>query len=891
MLKTLKRKIALVAVSVLGASGLAVVAAPSANATSYTGGTIAFSGVRVTKSDGTNLDAVPFAKATITIPSTATDFARASGSDYQTFTLTSAPSAAAMVVFSKDASAATTAIDFATNRTDDSTTAAVSLSAAIVGGPTDTLTIDADTGSLPTTPTSAITFYVAASVAGTYAGTFEVMDGTGDQVTGTWTFTTTGVPATITATAASAEVVSAGSTTVAIAVKDSNGNTTQIGSVDSVKQTVTKNGTATESTYTYADLFDGAESYTFTGPGVPGSTNTVKLTPQGTLASLATSTATITENSTVINTNAITAGITTTAPADALDSATTPTNISGVDVRPGTSTITFGITAPAGHLGKIFRIQGDVSAGTITGSIAGAVATRAYVDITTSATTGKGSGTFTLGGAALLNGAHLTLTQVNAALGNVAGVNKRYTQTAPSFLAAGVTSSPAGSLVAKLGASTELTITVADQYEGSLGAGYLIYAYRGATVAAGTFLGQTVTKADGTATYTVTNATTAVAGTAESYSFRVINPIGTITVDKNALNVITYSAEGAITTISINDGAGITGTGIADARSTLTAAAETVLPIINTPITAGAAGVSDITTDRTYTIATAAKGGTNAAAADRANAIELVTTTTPANSVVYTGTAGVKFLTTSPATTAAAWDGGAATVTRASGASVYAFSTKTGLNTVTATSGGLSVTRSFWVEADAAEFYNIAVSPATLSLDPGAYEVVTVTVTDAFGNPVDTTGNAVAVAATGAVLLGGFASSSLVDTGSDGTVKVTVIGNNTGGSGTVTVTNNATTGAWATGYVTPTNATAPKTSGSVAATVKTVTSTTNPAIEAVKTDVKAVSDTVATLSKAVTTIQSSVTELTSSFSAQIKSLSAAIAQISKAIAALSKKIK
>jgi hypothetical protein len=880
MLKTLKRKIALVAVSVLGASGLAVVAAPSAQAATYST-TIAFSGVRVTKSDGTNRDNVPYAKATVTIPTSATGFTAAAGAGYQTFTLTSAPSVGALISWSNVELASNASVDFTTNGANTDFT---SLNEG--GGTTEVISTTA--GNIATAGT--IVFYVAANTAGTYAGTYVVQDAEGDTLTATWSFTTTGIPASITATAAVADIVSAGSTTVKIDVKDANGNLTQIANFDNVKLTVTTNGTAADSTLTDLNFADGTHTYTFTGGGTPGSTNTVKATPQGTIAGLAAATATITENSTVINANAITAGITTSAPADALDAGAPVTNVSGVTVRPGTSTITFGITAPAGHLGKIFRIKGTASAGTVTGTLAGAAATEAYVDITTDATTGKGSGTFTLGGAALLNGATLTLTQVNAALGAVAGVSKAYQQAAPVFGPNSTTASPSGSLVAKLGTSTEVVVTVADQYDIGLGAGYLVYVYRGATVGGGTYLSSATTGADGTAKISLTNASTAVAGTAESYSLNIVSPLGAAEAE-NAIVVITYSADGAITSLSLDDGAGITGTGIAAARTTLSTSAETVLPIINTPITAGAAGVSDITTDRIYTVATAAKTGTNTGAADRANAIELVADSNPGNSVVYTGTAGIKFLTTSPAATAAAWDGGKDTVTVADNTPIWAFSTKAGLNTVTATSGGLKVTRSFWVEVDAAEFYNIAVSPATVDLDPGAYSVVTVTVTDAFGNPVDTTGNTLAVAATGAVLLGGFASSSTVDTGSDGTAKVTIIANNTGGTGTVTITNSLTTGAWATSYVTPTNATAPKKSASVAATVKTVTSTSNPAIEAVKTDVKAVSDTVATLSKAVTTIQSSVTELTSSFSAQIKSLSAAIAKISKAIAALSKKIK
>jgi hypothetical protein len=251
----------------------------------------------------------------------------------------------------------------------------------------------------------------------------------------------------------------------------------------------------------------------------------------------------------------------------------------------------------------------------------------------------------------------------------------------------------------------------------------------------------------------------------------------------------------------------------------------------------------------------------------------------------------VKFVATSPATTTVAWDGGAATLDAASATAVYAFSTKAGLNTVTATSGGLTVSRQFWVFNDTADYYSISVDQSSASLDPGAYVTLTVSVKDAFGNPVDTAAAAITATASGALLLGGFASTADFETGTDGTVKITAIANNTGGAGTVVITNKLTANAWAAAYTTPTNATAPVKSVTVNGTVKTSSSVSNPAIDAVKTDVKAVSDTVATLSKAVTTIQSSVTELTTSFTAQIKSLSSAIAKISRAIAALSKKIK
>jgi len=284
MLKTLKRKIALVAVSVLGASGLAVVAAPSANAASYAT-TIAFSGVRVTKADGTNRDNVPYSKATVTIPTTATGFTAAAIVAAQTFTLTSAPSVSAKISWSNVELASNAAVNFATSSADTDFT---SLNEG--GGTTELISTVA--GNIATAGT--IVFYVAADTAGTYAGTYEVADASGDKLTATWSFTTTGLPASITATAATADIVSAGSTTVKIDVKDANGNLTQIANFDNVKLTVTTNGTAADSTLTDLNFADGSHTYTFTGGGTPGSTNTVKATPQGTIAGLAAATATIT---------------------------------------------------------------------------------------------------------------------------------------------------------------------------------------------------------------------------------------------------------------------------------------------------------------------------------------------------------------------------------------------------------------------------------------------------------------------------------------------------------------------------------------------------------------------------------------------------------------------
>ncbi|NBO27521.1 MAG: hypothetical protein EBU96_12185, partial [Actinobacteria bacterium] len=368
------------------------------------------------------------------------------------------------------------------------------------------------------------------------------------------------------------------------------------------------------------------------------------------------------------------------------------------------------------------------------------------------------------------------------------------------------------------------------------GAGYVVRAYR--TSNTGTLLDSQVTAADGTAKVAVTNAATLVAAGAETYVFQVQPPFGTA-VDAATGVTINYTTTGAVSTLSLDiDVAQMTGAGLTAARTAATTTAETVIPAINPPITNGVAGATDVTGTGIYTIATAAQTG--GGAGNEANAIKLTTTSNPANVISYSGSDGVKFVATSPATTTVAWDGGAATLTAASGTAVYAFSTKAGLNTVTAKSGGLTVSRQFWVFTEADEYYNISVDQASVSLDPGAYVTLTVSVKDAFGNPVDTAADAITATASGSLLLGGFASTANYETGSSGTVKITAIANNTGGTGTITIANKLTANAWASGYTTPTNATAPVKSVTVNGTVKTSSSVSNPEITAVKSDVASV---------------------------------------------------
>ena len=87
MLKTLKRKIALVAVAALGSAGLAVIAAPAANAAAADATSVAITPVRVSATGGVQ-DVVPNASLSFVTPNELTDGA---GLDAFTLTVTTAP--------------------------------------------------------------------------------------------------------------------------------------------------------------------------------------------------------------------------------------------------------------------------------------------------------------------------------------------------------------------------------------------------------------------------------------------------------------------------------------------------------------------------------------------------------------------------------------------------------------------------------------------------------------------------------------------------------------------------------------------------------------------------------------------------------------------------------
>jgi hypothetical protein len=141
---------------------------------------------------------------------------------------------------------------------------------------------------------------------------------------------------------------------------------------------------------------------------------------------------------------------------------------------------------------------------------------------------------------------------------------------------------------------------------------------------------------------------------------------------------------------------------------------------------------------------------------------------------------------------------------------------------VTITSGGVTVTAKVAVANTSADAYNIALTPTSQNVVKGGIGSATLTVTDVFGNSVQTsTGSSladdtgvVALVATGELLLAGFNTNLVAATGVDGTVRVAFIAGNASGEGSITAvplnaTSSSKTPAWRPAYIPPVGASAP----------------------------------------------------------------------------------
>jgi hypothetical protein len=650
-----------------------------------------------------------------------------------------------------------------------------------------------------TIPSSAIgtsgtdeTLELSATVAGLYVGS--LADGT-DTVT--FSFTTTGAPASISLTPATQSVLVGAPATMTLTIRDANGNTTQPASVDTIALSDNTDDTVSPTSVDSAALASGTATATLTTTGNPAGTTTVTATPQGTLPGLgvAAATATVTKAGTVSATDI--AGISVTAPANAVNAGIFPTKTADVPAGSTSVTVTIDDTTAA-DAGNTIRVGVNTSSGTVNGAAYVNGDDTLYLDLTTDANK-KAATTLTLGGTAPLNGQTLTVQQVDVLNDQVGSVELVVTQRTPAITAASVTVAPDDSVIAQLGATTNVQVTVQDQF-GNVASGYGVSAYRGTTVPGNLttgFLSNATTNASGVATVTVTSATGAAVNAVEQYSFAVFTPIGAHIsgADKNNALQITYTADGTVTSLSVTASPTLSPPAVTDTTSAVVTAP--LLSVVSS-------GTAEDLTSTTFTVAT----GVNSSTVD-GNYAEFVATASPLNSVTITTPDGV-FVAADEDT---AWDEGSQSLTVSSATPVRIFATSVGTHDVTFTSGGKTTVVPVKVVNTANDAYNIAITPAEQFIVPSGFGTVTLAVTDVFGNPVTTTDDTglVRIMASGEVLLPGFVSSANYNTGTDGTITVTFIAGGAIGQGILTATpaTAATNAAWQTDYSPPTNAPAP----------------------------------------------------------------------------------
>ena len=764
-IRTGKRTLAGVAAGALGLALIPFVATTSASAAPVSASALATATAAAVRPTGvTSPLSIPRSKASWTGAASFAD------SNLNTVDLTIAPTASAIMTL---------------DDTDASASGAVTATLAV-----NATGVDVTTG----TDDSQIKFNV--DTAGTYAGS--IYNGT-DTVG--FSFTTAGAPTSMTLTPATQTVLVGAVGTVTVTLKDANGNTTQPQTADTVG--VASNG---DDTVAFAALTSTQLAYGVFDDTIATQTagsSTITATPAGTLpgSGVTAQTATLVKSGTV--SNVAIAGISVTTPANAANAGTQPTARTA-KVAEGTTALVVAITDASSNVaGTPLRFKAVLSAG---GTVNGAAATTGapqYFNLTTDALK-QATLSLTIGGAGALAASVLTLTQVNVTNATVSsGGVEAITWQTPAVQGTNIVPTPT-TAVAAVGATTAVTVQVDDSF-GVDQVGWTVRAYR-TDVLAANLVGSGVTNASGSAALTVSPLATTLNGQSETYKYTATPPVG-VAVNGSISTTVSYTTSGAVSTMSVANGASAT-------ACSNTSCTLVTLPVSTVPSSGTVADTSS-TGKKTVSTGVVTPGTLT-------SMMTFTPTTTPANLVTVTVPEGVKVSATEPVAGVTLWSAGAQTATVSSGTDAYVWATATGTFDITFTSGGVTVTTKLVAINTSADAYNIALTPTSQDVVKGGIGSATLTVTDVFGNPVQTsTGSSltddtgvVALVATGELLLAGFNTNLVAATGVDGTVRVAFIAGNASGEGSITaVPFNATsaskTPAWAPAYIPPVGAPAP----------------------------------------------------------------------------------
>jgi hypothetical protein len=545
-----------------------------------------------------------------------------------------------------------------------------------------------------------------------------------------------------------------------------------------------------------ADLTDGKHDIVVGSKTTTADSETITFTPAGVLPALGVAAATLTATTTGygVETNVKTT-LTTPSSTNVVKAGTVSAGGAETAYTVDTSVTTLVFTVSGYTPGAAYQISIDSPAGT--------PAFTAKDDTSNTTATASNTDAKTLYGIAGASGsvvvtiviASTTAADVIGVSGNnanatsVDSADARVTYTAAAYAVA-VTSPAVTPTLAVTSTPVSMAGTVRDTYSNPVSGA--VVTVTGTVTPTGTAItGTATTAADGSWSLTMP-ATTATTTSVSLVAAAV--KTGTPSITSASAVVVNFNATGSPTSLTWDDS--IAGANEDSAAGT-TLDPATAYPATVVPYTGTVGGATGIT-DETYTIATAAFSTANDAVE---NCVALTPTTSPAGQVVFTGSAGVKFTTTA-CTTAQTVATLKDTITVASGTAAYAIATKVGANTVTMKSGTITKTATFYAfnyfDAAAAtngdSVRNIAVDKTSISLKPGEFAVLTITATDAFGNLVKSitagNGGTVTAVASGQALVEGPTLSKAVSAAWDanGQIMIGVIGSQTAGTGTITIT-------------------------------------------------------------------------------------------------------
>ena len=791
-IKTTKRLALGVIASLVFAPFAAIAPASAAAVTATIAATVG--PVRVSFTDAVR-DAVPAAAITIKLPDGLNGDELADATTSAVFTVTQAPTAAAEV--SVNLGGATTMKDtLAGASTDAADGAVLAADKADNSDLTGTLSISTSAAS------------------GTYKGTIVITDSAGDTnvMTVNWSFTTTGKVATITTSVASVSLPSVIRTdantfavrkAVTVTLNDSSGAKTQPSSGDTITVSVadatniglkaandagtpTAEATAATEALSNADLADGSHPFIVGSETATADTETVTITPNGVMPAqgVAAVTFTATTGGYGVETNVKTA-LTTPSSSNVVKAGTAAGTEAAYTVDTSVKTLVF--TVSGYTAGAAYKITVDqVTANNFT----------VKDDTSNTTATAEGTANVTLNGIVGASGTVLVtvvMAAVTAADTIGIGANNsdaditdasdaKVTYTAAAY-AATVSTPAVTPTLAVTSTPIAMAGKVADTYANPVsGAVVTVTGTITSTVATDTNITATATTAaDGT--WSLTMPATTAATSAVSLVAAAVKT--GLTISSASAYVVNFNATGSPATLTYADA-------VSDQDTATTVNPVTNYPAAVVPFSGSVAANSD----EAYTIATAALAANPLDANE--SCVAFTPTTSPAGQVVVTGSAGVKFTTTSCATAqtlASLKD----TVTVASGSAFYAVATKTGENSVTMTSGTKTASAKFYAfnyldsTAPGAAIRNLSADKASLSLKPGEFAVITIAAKDAFGNAVKSAvaggGATVTVKATGAALVEGpTTSKQFTTTDADGNITVGVVASQIPGAGTITIT-------------------------------------------------------------------------------------------------------